>query len=81
MTMTQDLLSREAVDRRLVNNAIERTGGRPLVGLRFDSKTKAWYVLLKGGAEMLARLSSEVLSSTSRGQSAKHRAARRRKQK
>ena len=45
-SMTEDLLSRIAVDRNLERLARTRMKGRKLVGVKYDSVSKTWFAFL-----------------------------------
>ena len=63
MLMTADLLSREAIDRKLLRDVIERTGGRKLVGVKFDPQSHIWYVVLKTGVQPV-RVAAQALKQS-----------------
>jgi hypothetical protein len=49
VAMVEDLLSRKAIDRRLLRDVRARTQGRKLVGVEYDDSSRTWYAVLKTG--------------------------------
>jgi hypothetical protein len=73
--MEDKLLSRDAIDRNLRRIGRERAPGKKLVGVRFDSGSKTWFVVLKNEMRAISTQMEQVSSPAAprRAKTAAHR--------